>query len=333
MQNLIERILYKRKPKTSSFFELHHTHHKSAQVDVTSFQAKRLGLKYLGFGRYGKVMMPTATPTNGMAPKKPQPGDTKNLVGGQMMVTHIVKNGLLVPVTVSPPETHYYPSEQHTDHSAYMKKQAEKIKEAVKKLVGWRRGDWNRGIKAVQEFAAYNHQVINSVLSHDMLKKSHPTIINKIKCIDKLFTYPEFAKVGQDMPVYFATGATPKKGGAFQYKAYLSTTTNPKVALGMLGGKMANPDIVDIQHEDDQKTTVPNVIQLDLKKGQRALDVHSLTGGPDYNDKDTPEEFILPRDSHIVITDGPIYLKHAIVWRAELDQKDEDFEADEDAKA
>lgn len=325
---LIERLLNARKPKTSSFFALHHEHHKKSQVDTTSFQAKKLGLKYLGFGRYGKMALPQV-PTNSLTPKKPQPGDMKNLVGGQMMVTHIVKNGLLVPVTVAPPESSYYPTETETDHTTYMKKQAEKIKEASKKLVGWQRGDWNRGIKAVRDYVSNPHSV-SGVLQSDMLSRAHPKIIHKIKNIDKLFKYPSISKIGQDISVYFASGAKPKTGASFEHKAYLSATVNPKVALGMFGGKIANPDIIDIQHEDEKKTNVPTLIQLDLKSGQRALDVHSLTGGPDYQEKDTPEEFILPRNSRFVIKDGPIYLKHAIVWRADLDQSDLDFEPEDD---
>jgi hypothetical protein len=325
MNLLIERIIAGRMPKTRSIFDLHHEHHKQAQVDTTSFQAQRLGLKYLGFGRYGKIMMPAQQPTMATAaPKAKKPGDTKNLVGGQMMVTHIVRNGLLVPVSVSPPENNFYPNPTHTDHSSYQRKRAEKVKEEVKKLVGWKRGDWNRGLKALQDYVTSGYTTMNAVLQKGMLKKAHPTIINKINSLDKLFQM-DVSKVHQDMPVYMSTGLTPKKGDALEYTAYLSTALCPKIACGLMGGRNANPDIVDVQHEDEAKTTVPSVIQIDLKKGQRALDVVSLTGGPDYNDKDTPEEFILPRQSRLIITDGPIYLKHAMVWRAELDQTDDDF--------
>lgn len=331
MNNLIERVLETRRPKTKSFFSLHAEHHKKAQVDLTSFQAKRLGLKYLGFGRYGKIMIePIQSPT-GTASKKPKPGDPNTLVGGEMMVTHIVKNGLLVPVTTAPPESQFYPQREHTDYSSYQKKKAEKIKDEVKKMIGWRRGDWNRGVTAMKDYLKSSTD-INRVLSTNMLKKAHPKIINKINSIDKLFQYPKITKIGQDITVYATSGMKPKTGDAFEFNGYLSTTVCPKVACGFIGGKDANPDIMDIQtdSEDQEKPPVPTLIQIDLKKGQRALDAHSLQGGPDYQDKNTPEEFILPRNSRLIIKDGPIYLKHAKVWQAELDQTDDDFEPDDD---
>jgi hypothetical protein len=320
MQNLIERVLKKIKPKPPrNIFDMHHEHHRKVLVDTTSFQAKRLGLTYLGFGRYGKMSMPAASPNNNKAkPSVPE---------GQYQVTHIVRNGLLVQTPVAPPENNYYPAPDQRSIHSYLEKQAKRVREQLEASKGRQKTFLTKAIDTMKDFTASGYVTINRVLMTNMLSKAHPSIIHKITTLDKLYKNP-ITQLDSNLTVYASTSAPMKKGKVFQFKGFMSTCVCPKTAAGFEGGASADVDIhppVDLDDNGKPSKQLPTLLQIDLKKGQRALDYTSLTGGRLYQPKDAEDEFILPRDSHIHIVDGPIYLKHAIVWRAEVDQEDEDF--------
>jgi hypothetical protein len=315
----MERVMSRRRPpKPATIFDLHADHHEKTLVDATSYQAKKLGLKYLGFGRYGKMMMPKQNMMGKPAPKN---------IEGQMTVTHVVKNGLLVPVAVPPPDNKCYPARDSIKcHDAYFNKQAKLIKTEVEQLKGKRKRAWEEAVKVLRNYSEHEHSILNSVLSKNMLSRAHPTIIRKIKVLDDLFKLP-ITKLGKNFTVYASVGVPVGKGKAFELAGYLNTTVDPKVALGFANGSKEDVDLADLLADDgEEPTSLPSLIQLELKRGQRALDVTSLTGGPGYQPADNDDEFILPRGSRIIIKDGPIHLKHAVVWRAELDQQDDDFE-------
>lgn len=311
---LVNRLLDKRKiVPTPSIFGLHHDHHKNAQVDTTSFQAKRLGLKYLGFGRYGKVRRKMSNEADDSSPN--------------YMVTHIVRNGLLVPVTgeTEPNENDYFPKRNERFTQSYFKKQAEVLEKEINSYKGTSQKMLFKSIAALLDYVGDGYSPINKVLFSGLEHNAHPKIIHKIRALDHLFEY-EFTKLHADMPVYTGTSVKLEKGKPFIFRGFLSTTIEPKVAVRFLGGSGGDDDDedntdIDFGDEDDKERRVPTLIQIDMKKGQRALDVNSLIGGSrdEY-------EFVLPRNSRIVVTDGPIYLKHAVVWRAELDQTDDDFD-------
>lgn len=321
MIDLIERIILKKvrlQPKNRSIFDLHHEHHRRAKVDLTSFQAKNLGISYFGFGRYGKFGPPPQTlMTEAISSSKSKKKFT---------ITHVVKNGLLSQTAVHPPENAFYPSRDQTDFSAYFEKQGKSIKKQIEELPPRDKSIFNRGMKVLNHFIEQGgYETINRVLFSALVKNAHPTLINKITCMDKLFDL-ELTKLKQDIPVYTATAIKIKKvGESLVFKGFLSATVEPRLAIGM----NADDDVdMQIPAEDEDDMDTKTLIQIDLKRGQRVLDVTSLSGGPGYVEKNGEDEFVFPRESHLIITDGPIYLKHSTVWRAELDQKDEDFMLD-----
>jgi hypothetical protein len=311
--NLVDRLVDKKRQIHPSIFSLHDDHHASQKVDSSSYQAKRLGLAYLGFGRYG---LPSKKKGN-----------------QQFDVTHVVRNGLLIPLTTGSiaKEDGMYPPRNSEHMLKFYGHQTNNMQREIDAFTPEKQAVFFAGKKCLDDYLSKDYHDINSTLFSGI--KPHPSISGKINRIDKLFGF-NFAKLHSDIPLYtsLVDGAGPtKKGEAFEFRGYLSASANPKTAMGLKSSVNIddhNNDMM-LRGGEEENKSLPHIIQLDMKKNQRALDTTILTGGPSTLESHEPDdEFILPRNSRFIIVNGPIYLKNAIVWRAKLDQTDDDFNDD-----
>ena len=301
---LIERLVANRKKPVppQSVFDSHHNHHKNNQVDKTSFQASRLGLKYLGFGRYGKIKN-DKDPTNNK----------------KFEVTHIVKNGLLVPVINNftsdtdeyVDDNDYIPELKKTNIKRFYDINRDEVKKYVDNMGVSEKKKFDKQINALQKYVAAGFVDINKVLFNGLEKKASPRIIHAIRQMDNMFHH-DYAKAKTDLTLYTGTTANIEKGQTYVFKGFMSTSIDPKIAK-----IFANPDVDDDSkyHVSNKKVenAPPVVIQIDVKKGQRILDVMSSldAAGGIYPTayQQTEKEFILPRNTYLNIIDGPIHMK------------------------
>lgn len=124
----------------------------------------------------------------------------------------------------------------------------------------------------------------------------------KIRMMDNAFKNDTF-KSDHDYSTYTGTKIKLENGKTFKFKGFLSTTLNPSAAQGQ-----------ELDHTKGE-TRKPTMIQIDLKKGQRVIDVNAAV--PD-NGHAEDDEHILPRNTKLKMVDGPIASPEGEVWRAEI---------------
>ena len=231
---------------------------------------------YLGYGRYGQVNDKSAEGSN----------KSKNYI-----VTHIVKNGLLQQVEHNPDTEEDHFSNQYK--SLYKKR---KIKVDP---------------KALEALSAYvkngEHQIVNNMIMSKTDKHANNDIKNRMKSLDSLFMLPE-SSLNDDTVLYKGVYMKEiKKGQEIQYRGYMSTTMDNKIASSFIGTT-----------NDDTGEHI--MLEINAKKGVKAIDVDSLL--------DTKErEFIFPKDTVLKIVDGPIYSKKGQIWQAEIEPEEDEKDA------
>lgn len=189
---VIEKIQKKINDKVlgNSFF--HSFGHQSSK---TSEEASKLGLTYMGFGRYGK----------------------------KDKVTHIVQKDKLVPVSQSPKDNLSKYDDSYIDkqlddfHSRIETNNSPEHDKKTKDILD--RYYHDRG-----KFAAINSYLIN--------KKEEKPDLRMKKRIQKLDSIFVGSRVPKDTVVFTGMKEPIKKEGIYSSKAYRSATTQPKNVYG-----------------------------------------------------------------------------------------------------
>ncbi len=309
-----------------------------------STAAKRLGLTYLGFGRYG----------------------LKNK-DGKIHVTHHVKRDQLYPVTetgwgaktdengkeirkISP-----VPKEFGSWKSKYGKRYEKNVQTAPKTFdsMGGGYEDTDELVFTIDDktksisrkIDKYNYKKYNqdSALKKDLQSKQTKAVLDhfvnttddvnkhlykspdpdrfkhrhvawKIRKMDALIKRPEF-KSDLDYSVYTGTRANLENGKLYTFKGYLSTSLSPSIAASFMSDK-----------KDSKKT----MIQIDIKKGQSVIDINAaLQVAQDREDANSfakEKEHLLPRNTRLKVIEGPLHMDDGVYYRAEIvsDHEDED---------
>lgn len=149
----------------------------------------------------------------------------------------------------------------------------------------------------------------NKTLKHD---KHHVSWM--IRTLDKAF---ESGNHNVEFPysVYTGTISNMEKGKEYIFKGYMSTTTKPSIAEEFATGK------------EKRKNSNRTILQIDLKKGDKAIDVLAAAQASDIEEGPESNEYehLLPRKTRVKITEGPFIKDNISFYRGEI-VRDEDNE-------
>lgn len=316
--------------------------HRPQKGSKASTAAKRLGLTYLGFGRYG----------------------LKNK-DGKIHVTHHVKKDQLYPVTNDgwAPKTDKdgkpvrkivpVPKEFGSWKEKYGKRYEKNVQTAPRTFDNMGGGykdreeltfDVDKQIGSQQKkILKYNKEKYSKELGKDLRSKQtqavldhfldttddvnkhlytspdpdrfkHRTTAWKIRKMDALLKRPEL-KSEFDYSVYTGTMANLEKGKKYAFKGFLSTSLSPSAAAEFM-----------TKTKEAKKT----MIQIDIKKGQPVLDMNAAMevahNAEAANGFEAEQEHLLPRNTHLKVIEGPLHMEDGVYFRAEIvsDHEDED---------
>lgn len=237
-------------------------------------EASKLGLTYVGFGRY----------------EDPKSGQ----------VTHIVQNDRLVPFNKAV-KSNTFKSTSADDFGSYNNNLKPDIEQTHNDLVNYyvpEKYDENE-LSAIESYTGEDYIDINDKLYSLPVgissKKIEPEfsdddLPSKIASLDSALNKSVTPK---DFLAYISLGdgyklEDFKPGQTMRFKGYRSTTINPNIALNF-GGQTAG--------QNRRGQTI--VIQLLVKKGSKGMYVD------DYSSTPGEGEFLLPRGSSVKLIAGP----------------------------
>lgn len=237
-------------------------------------QAKKLGLVYVGFGRY----------------EDPQ----------TQQVTHIVQNDRLVPFNKAI-KTNKFKKESGDDYGSYVKNLRPEVEEHHMDL-----GEYyvpenydERELAAIESYTGETYLDINEKLNSlpagvpanqiqaDYVGDDLPSTIEALdSALNKVSAPKDFLAYVSLNESY--NPADFKPGQTFRFKGYRSTTIDPGIALNFA---------TRTNQATRSKQTV--MLQILVKKGSKGMYVDEYSATPGE------AEFLLPRGTSVKITGGP----------------------------
>ena len=278
---------------------------KSEPSSNASKEARRLGLIYMGFGRYAdnKGQIAYIVDNDRLVPFKRQEEVQKmysKTVTPTTAQPKAVKGQPQKPdkTKIAKDEANFYSSvlNRRTKEDAVILKQKDKESTAVAKELSKYYTPNNFDEQELNAIAAYSngdYESINRYLykGHDdnVTPEQDEYINNIIQSIDSAF---EGTQAPFPYTIYAGLSQrySPKSfqlGGEYMFRGYTSASLNYGVAIGGLDGGNV-------------------LLQIEVSKGQKALYTDSLVGTQDM-------ETLLPRGSKIQVISGPHALDDSIV--------------------
>lgn len=303
-----------------SIFGAHKNYHDTHQVDKTAIQAKRLNLKYLGFGRYGEIDPAT----------------------NEYTTTHKVIDGRLTPFTKQAPvgpdgkatKEDWLPDDKHSSlyNQHTVNHEAGRIKTLFKdqkKGGGLIKHRLSKCFNSMLDFCA-DSGPINKILASEVdPKHANDKIQRIVKDLDTL-TKHEAAKLDTDTTFFTGIGHNKAEvGQEFSFAGFMSTTPDPNTALNFV------PRETKEAEQKGGPTLHPTMLEITAKKGQNALNTVALRKALESKEELTSKEYeyILPRNTSLKIVDGPIRTSENImIYKAEISHQDIDNDEDEDKR-
>lgn len=229
-------------------------------------QAKNLGLKYVGFGRYED-------------PKTQQ-------------VTYIVQNDRLVPFNKAV-KTNSYVQQSGDDFGKLSKELNSGLQDTITKMMTAYKPEKydDDELEALKQYTDTSYEAVNAVLSS--LPPGIPAY--KIQPLTPTDNTPDIIQAldraldKSKLPVPIITyvplqsGLDLRKAKSIGFKSFRSTTLSLQTALDELG----------------QGSGGGTVLQISMDKGSKGMYVDDFSSTPGKG------EFLLPRGSQIKIVDGP----------------------------
>jgi hypothetical protein len=241
---------------------------------ASSMEAKKIGLQYVGFGRY-------------MNPESGQ-------------VTYIVQNDRLIPFNKAA-KTNTFAKNSGDDFGSYVKNLQPDIEQHHANLVETYLPEEydDTELDTIHTYTESSYFDINETLNAlptgipaDQIQPqfqgdSLPDMIAALDSATNKITAPydfiTWTGLSSDYKVEdFAPGRT------FQFKGFRSTTLNPNIALNFNTGTVKNHALV---------------LQLNIKKGSKGIYADEFSATPGES------EFILPRGTKVKIKSGPHILQ------------------------
>lgn len=257
---------------------------------ASSQEAARLGLVYVGFGRYED-------------PKTQQ-------------ITHIVQNDRLVPYKRAV-KTNSFKNSNSDDFGTYAKDLKPEVEQHHADLINhYLPENYNDSeLSAVESYTSEDYLDINDKLRSlpagipaDQIEPEYvgdnlpETIAFLDSALDRMKTPKQFlvyATLGEGYRIEDL-----QLGQTFRFKGYRSTTLNPGIAINF----GSNPEAAQ-----NRKQTV--VLQILVKEGSKGMYVD------DYSSTPGEAEFLLPRGSSVKITNGPNKLVGSNGYTGELNRQ------------
>ena len=237
-------------------------------------EAKKLGLQYVGFGRYEDP--------------------------NTQQITHVVQNDRLVPFNRAI-KTNSFKSQSQDDYGNFTKQILPQVQGNEGVLIDYYRPEYYQEdeLDAIEGFTSTDFMNINQKLyslptgiTADQIQPEFDgdDVPQKIASLDsalaRLKTPQQFLVYAGIGTEYDITNFVP--GTSFTFKGFRSTTLNPNIALNYNSrvNKTANR----------QQTLL---LQIKVKKGSNGMFVDDYSANPGES------EFILPRASKIKVLSGP----------------------------
>lgn len=237
-------------------------------------EAKRLGLQYVGFGRYED-------------PKTQQ-------------ITHIVQNERLVPFNKAM-KSNSFKAASKDDYGNYTKQFMPDIEQHQNFMTDYYKPEYydENELSAVEQYTGTDYMDINQKLYElptgikaDQIQPEYDgdPIPQQVAALDsalnKLKTKNEFLVYVGLGTEYDITNFTP--GKSFKFKGFRSTTINPNIALNYNSR---------VNKTASRQQTV--MLQIKVPKGSKGMFVEDYSANPGES------EFLLPRGSKVKIVSGP----------------------------
>jgi hypothetical protein len=241
---------------------------------VAAIQAKKLGLQYVGFGRYED-------------PKTQQ-------------ITFIVQNDRLVPFSKAIKSNTFKQASQD-DYGNFVKQTGDSINQMQAFLVDYYKPEYfeDAELSAIESYTGDGYTGINQKLyslptgikgnqiepdfDGDLIPQQVQSLDSALSKLKTPADFQTYIGIGSG---YNITDFSPGKTAVF--KGFRSTTINPNVALN-------NNTRTGVT--DQKKQTV--VLQIKVPKGSTGMLVDDFSASPGES------EFLLPRASKIQIVGGP----------------------------
>jgi hypothetical protein len=239
-----------------------------------SAQAKKLGLQYVGFGRYEDP--------------------------NTQQITHVVQNERLVPFSKAI-KSNTFKASSKDDYGTYTKQMMPEIEQMQNYLVDYYKPEnfKDEELSAIEDYTAESFYDVNQKLytlptgikAKDIQPETEyddlPQLIGNLdSSLEKMKTPVEFLSYVGLGTNYNITDFVP--GKVFGFKGYRSTTINPNIALNY--NSRVNKDL-------HRKQTV--MLQIRIPKGSKGLFVEDFSANPGES------EFLLPRGSKVKVIGGP----------------------------
>jgi len=237
-----------------------------------AMQARKMGLKYVGFGRYED-------------PKSNQ-------------ITHVVVNDSLTPFRKAV-KSNTFRTQQNDDlgtYAAIMQPQIDQLHSTLLKSYPAERFD-DKELDALNIFTTGGHHDINSRLANlptginvnkiepQSLDDPFPDLIDSLDSATKKgrapFQFPTYTKLGNDVDI-----SQLGVGTSFKFKGFRNTSLN-------VVNVVSSSDNSRIDPASGRNTAI--VLQMNISKNARGLYASDYSGTPEDN------EFILPRGAKVQI--------------------------------
>lgn len=243
----------------------------------TSEEAKKLGLKYIGFGRYE---------------------DKSKQI-------YVVQAGKLVPLSDDVESKDFIATTNDKKKIEYFKKNLGLVVQTGNELNAYySQANYDDSEKMALDFFKKNPDIVNRYLYRGFDQNSVNASDDISNCIIGLDSMFQESGAPKDFKVYF--GLTPNYnyknvlvGSKYIFKGYLSTSLDHNIIvdsmLGVIGG-------VETSDKDSQETMV--LLEIDITEGQQSI----------YAGGDNAEfEVLFPRGTRILVQDGPHMLDSSYI--------------------
>lgn len=308
-------------------------------TSAASKKAKGLGLTYLGFGRYGllnkdkKVHVTHVVKGQNLVPVGNRETDfdaktgrlkttvTPDKIGNEHSAWKLRYGKKFEKDTQQAKKVHndyaIGPLEPHELHADFEEKGQQKIAKITQNNANLYKQAGVHKIKGIgnvlDAFTRDTDDVNKHLYNGKSANREEERMATwKIRSMDALFEKPEF-KAAHDYTVYTGTKAAMQAGKNYLFKGFLSTSLSPSTAHDFV---------------DSDKNTYPTIIQIDIKKGQKAIDINAvysnLDQGKHYNPHEEEMEHLLPRGTKLKVTEGPYYMDDIQYIRAEIVSENEE---------
>lgn len=296
-------------------------------------QAKKLGLRYMGFGRYagrdGKISYVVSNKTGDLIPYKSAEDHQKMYNAynetdydlqraysnkDEKTIQKLTPKADELKAKLKDIEKERTTRKREDEKTAFFKfKEQQNIHKALKDFYKTGMFDKNE-LEALAKYTAVFYSDMNKYLygghepgehGKDLISFLHKTMVDLDRAFEDIeapFNFPTYSGLGPDVPL-----ENLKAGQKYLFRGYMSTSIDHKIPL----------DIFAWQHNPKKKGDKEHqiLLQIDIEKGDKGIYIDGL-GALDGGEK----EFLLPRGTMIEIISGPHKIENSVLSKYSWDE-------------